>query len=134
MPYKDKKKQREYQRKWKNDKYSTDGEYRKSQQVSKAKSCKTNLDKGRALVTEFRKNGCKKCDEKDPDCLCAHHKNPKLKKFSLGKLASIKPTPAKVKAELKKCTCLCFNCHAKLHARLRKLEKKKEISSGKKKS
>jgi hypothetical protein len=76
------------------------------------------------IIAEFRKNGCKKCNEKDKDCLCAHHRNPKKKMFGIGSVASIRPSLERLKEELKKCTCLCLNCHAKLHARKRRREKR----------
>ncbi len=132
MPYKDPEKQREFQRKWRINKYHTDPEYRKRQNAITAKNSKTNLVVARELIAEFRKNGCTKCDESSVDCLCAHHKNPKTKKFSLGSLASIKPSREIVEKELKKCVCLCLNCHAKLHAKQRRLKKKREMNSDKK--
>ncbi len=132
MPYKDKDKQREYQAKWKRDKLRTDPEYKKRQKSCKDRINDSNLTIARKLVAEFRKNGCKKCNEKDHDILCAHHKNPKTKKFSLGRLTSLRPTPENVAKELKKCICLCHNCHTKLHARQRRREKK-ETNSGAKK-
>ncbi len=129
MPYKDPEKQREFQRKWKNNKYNTDPEYKKKQRASIAKTTALNLVIARAMIAEFRKNGCGKCPEKDHDSLCAHHKNPKTKKFSLGSLTGTKPSPDMVEKELKKCVCLCLNCHAKLHARQRRRKKKKEMKS-----
>ncbi len=126
MPYKDKEKQREYQRKWKQDKYRLNPEYRKSQKASKKKVEDRYLIAARVFIAEFRKDGCKKCDEKSHDCLCAHHKDPKKKKFGLSNIKSVRPSIEVLKKELKKCVCLCLNCHAKLHARQRR-RKKKEI-------
>ncbi len=132
MPYKDKDKQREFQRQWRKNKYHTDPEYRKKQKKCIADNHKYNLVIARQLIAEFRKNGCGKCDEKNHDCLCAHHKNPKTKKFSLGSLKGTKPTPDMVRKELRKCVCLCLNSHAKLHAKQRRRQTKKEINSVKK--
>jgi predicted HNH restriction endonuclease len=47
-------------------------------------------------------------------------------------VGSIKHTRETLKKELAKCICLCANCHAKLHAKQRRLKKKQEINSGKK--
>jgi hypothetical protein len=76
------------------------------------------------VIEKFRKNGCKKCKEKDKDCLCAHHRDPKKKKFGIGSIASIRPALSVLAEELKKCICLCLNCHAKLHGRKRRREKR----------
>ncbi len=120
MPYTDKDKQREYQRKWRRKKLRSDPEYKKRQKLCKDRINERNLVACRQLVVEFRRNGCSYCAEKDPDCLCAHHKDPSKKKFTIGKWHSAKPTPERVKKELEKCICLCCNCHAKLHAKQRR--------------
>lgn len=101
MPHKDPEERRRYRKRYNED-------YRK------------RVD---AVIKEFRKNGCKKCKEKDRDCLCAHHRDPKKKMFGIGQVTSARPTLDRLREELKKCVCLCLNCHAKLHARKRRREK-----------
>lgn len=68
-----------------------------------------------ALLVEFRANGCLLCPEREPACMCAHHRDPAEKDFSIsqGRRAYAEP---RLRAELAKCVCLCHNCHAKLHA------------------
>jgi hypothetical protein len=68
------------------------------------------------LLQEFRKNGCLLCPEKEHCCLDAHHVQ--KKSFEIGRLLSNRVSPEKVVRELKKCVCLCSNCHRKLHAGL----------------
>ena len=81
-----------------------------------------NAEEIKALVNEFRKDGCKTCPEKTSECLDAHHINPSHKKFEVGRMMNGRNVSSKLfKEELKKCICLCKNCHAKLHAGLRTL-------------
>jgi hypothetical protein len=103
MPYKDPEQRRTWRRKYNKD-------YRKRVDV---------------IINQFRKNGCKKCKESDRDCLCAHHRDPKKKKFGIGSVTTLRPTLDTLRFELKKCVCLCLNCHAKLHARKRIRERKR---------
>jgi hypothetical protein len=98
MPYRDPEKQREYKRKWN----------------------KKNGLKIKGYITEFRKDGCLRCNEIDHDALCAHHRVPKDKEFSVSRLWKIGLSVKRVLRELEKCDCLCLNCHAKLHGRLRR--------------
>ena len=69
-----------------------------------------------ALIDAFRANGCEYCDEKEPVALDAHHIDPTTKEFGIAK--SYRISPRRMEAELKKCICLCSNCHRKLHAGL----------------
>jgi hypothetical protein len=131
MAYKDKEKQREYQRKWRKNKYWTDNEYRNRQRLLVTNKSKDYSIEAGKLVAEFRKNGCTRCSEKNYDCLCAHHKIPSNKEFSISVVSRGRHAPATLIKELKKCVCLCFNCHAKLHARQRRRKKKKELSNAK---
>lgn len=69
-----------------------------------------------AIISAFRKGGCQACDEKDEACLAAHHLDPTKKEVTITQLCAGYGSQAKVKAELRKCVCLCHNCHYKLHA------------------
>lgn len=69
------------------------------------------------LMAEFRKNGCAACTEREAACLSAHHRNPRQKSFGISRaIAEQRVSPVRLQKELDKCTCLCFNCHAKLEA------------------
>ena len=68
------------------------------------------------LIAEFKSDGCELCDESEPCCLSAHHKNPSEKKFEIGNAVRLSVSPQIVMDELDKCFCLCHNCHAKVHA------------------
>lgn len=56
---------------------------------------------------------CNICGLSDPRILCFHHTNPTEKEFNLAN--AIKYSRERVLKELKKCVCLCMNCHAKQH-------------------
>jgi hypothetical protein len=75
-----------------------------------------NKRKYRSLKKEFvqevkRTNGCALCDEKEVCCMDFHHLYDKQFLISKNEIVSIE----KIKEELKKCVCLCSNCHRKVH-------------------
>jgi hypothetical protein len=109
---------------WANEKYKSDPAFRKKSIDAVLRRKAAKYVDHILLIAKFRSRGCRKCSEDDPDCLCAHHRNPATKLFSIGSFAVVKPTLDDFKKELKKCTCLCFNCHIKLHARKRRREKR----------
>ena len=59
-------------------------------------------------------NGCALCEEKELCCLDFHHLYNKDFLLSTVNITSIE----KIKKELKKCVCLCSNCHRKVHNNL----------------
>ncbi len=61
--------------------------------------------------------GCKFCPEKESICLDFHHTNSEEKEKGVSKLVMSR---SRVKAleEIKKCICVCSNCHRKIHAGL----------------
>jgi hypothetical protein len=63
----------------------------------------------------FRATGCLNCEEKEPCVLVAHHLDPDEKEFSIAKM-KMRNMYNGIAAELKKCVCLCHNCHFKYHA------------------
>lgn len=73
-------------------------------------------EKKNALLKAFRSGGCVLCGESDPACLDAHHVNPSSKQFTIGAMASESFGPERIARELRKCACLCANCHRKVHA------------------
>jgi hypothetical protein len=120
MPYKDPDKARKWQREWVKKKYHSNTEFREKAKAATKKSKKKHTLAAKILLAEFRKDGCLECDEINPDALCAHHRKAKDKKAHIGRLISCNAPIKKVAEELKKCICLCLNCHAKLHARQRR--------------
>jgi hypothetical protein len=52
-------------------------------------------------------------------CLCAHHLH--NKEFGISAYVRLKISSERLANELKKCVCLCHNCHAKIHSDLVKL-------------
>ena len=75
---------------------------------------RTAKEKTKAVLTEFRKAGCKNCGERDEACLAAHHVDGKDE--SVNRLCAGSGSRRRLVEELKKCICLCHNCHAKFHA------------------
>jgi hypothetical protein len=108
-----------YRRNWHNEKYNNDPKYRKKVNETAKKNIKLRFAEHYEAIFQFKNQGCRKCRAKDYDVLCAHHRNPKGKLFNIGSFVAAKPTPEELKRELGKCDCLCLNCHAKLHIRLR---------------
>lgn len=71
----------------------------------------------RALLAEFKARGCLYCDEREPVCLDAHHRDPTTKRYAIADAGTWGERATKqFAAELAKCDCVCRNCHAKLHA------------------
>jgi transcription elongation factor Elf1 len=60
--------------------------------------------------------GCRVCGESDVVCLDFHHLDPKSKDFEIGTVTSNERPWEMVLAEIRKCVCLCANCHRKVHA------------------
>ena len=60
--------------------------------------------------------GCRVCGEYDVVCLEFHHLDPSKKDFSIADAITHEWPWEKVLAEIRKCVCLCANCHRKVHA------------------
>ncbi|MFT3697323.1 MAG: hypothetical protein QM831_29545 [Kofleriaceae bacterium] len=61
---------------------------------------------------------CAHCGEADPDCLHFHHDDPSTKSFEVANGVGSGLSRERILAEIRKCTPLCGNCHAKLHWRV----------------
>ena len=103
---------RKYMREYMKERRAQDTEFKARQTKANRKYRARVREEVRELLAEFRKNGCRACPEKDPACLEAHHLRDK--NFDLGVAGSM--TALRVQEELKKCICLCSNCHKKHHA------------------
>ena len=117
MAYKNPEDQRAYGRKWMRERYK-DPAFKVAQRA-KVKETKARLTAGyAAALIAFRKSGCAVCGEHAACCLDAHHRDPSSKEFTLGRASSSRVSIERFRDELKKCICLCANCHRKLHADL----------------
>ena len=65
----------------------------------------------RAVVVESLKTPCAKCGDKRLYVIDFHHVNPAEKTCAI----SISRSEQTIKAEAKKCICLCRNCHQEFH-------------------
>ena len=108
MPYKDKDREREYQKKYRPIYYQKNKENEKSR-IRKRQA------EIIAWFVEYKKTKyCVSCNEKDWRCLDFHHTDPSKKSQHISRLvhfhhASIK----KILEEIEKCIVLCANCHRK---------------------
>lgn len=60
-----------------------------------------------------QRTACEKCGETRFYVLDYHHKNPTEKDFTIGQLK--KGSYQIIQEEIKKCICLCANCHREFH-------------------
>lgn len=114
MPYKDKGQQLECQREW----------YKQPENKKKAKK---NIRERKKEIREWFKElkntfKCIVCGESTAVCLDFHHENEKDKEHNISKMVKNGLSKRKILEELKKCKCLCSNCHRKYHAGLITLE------------
>lgn len=63
---------------------------------------------------------CSLCDENERCCLSFHHTEDS-KDYNLSSIAKFFGMP-KFNKELKKCVCVCHNCHSKIHAGIIKMD------------
>jgi transcription elongation factor Elf1 len=59
---------------------------------------------------------CRVCGESDIVCLDFHHLDPAKKEFDIAMAMNDEWPWETVLAEIRKCVCLCANCHRKVHA------------------
>lgn len=72
----------------------------------------------RQIINDLKgKSGCYYCKEREPVSLQWHHIDPKTKSFTIGKMLYDVPIEL-ILEEIKKCVCVCANCHLKLHNNL----------------
>lgn len=73
-------------------------------------------------ILDQHKTKCCICGEDSKCCLEFHHIKDKL--FNISQSVSHLPTDLFIK-EIKKCICVCKNCHSKIHNNIIKYEKSK---------
>lgn len=78
----------------------------------RAYSEKTRLERKEQLYE--LKTPCVKCGENRPYVIDFHHINPADKRFNISTRGTHYAV-ATVKDEIKKCVCLCRNCHTEFH-------------------
>lgn len=71
-------------------------------------------------ILEQHKTKCYICGEDSKCCLEFHHIKDKL--FNISQSVSLVSTE-QFKEELKKCICVCKNCHTKIHNNIIKLKR-----------
>lgn len=67
---------------------------------------------------------CAKCGDSRGYVLDFHHIDPEIKDKSISRLISSNASLKRIEEEMKKCVCLCANCHREFHF----LEKKQHIT------
>lgn len=98
-------------------------EYRKQNKERSREYQRLYYRKNDEFKKQYRKNKreeihnlkqpCVKCGEDRPYVIDFHHINPSEKEFEPSQI--ITASNAKLQSELKKCVCLCRNCHAEYH-------------------
>lgn len=105
MPYKDKAKQLEAQRKW----------YAKNKARHKKTVAENNAAYRRECNEKMRalKAGktCSRCPEGRWQCLDYHHIDPSTKEYTVGKMVAQRLSWELIEREISKCILLCANCH-----------------------
>lgn len=98
----------------------------KSMYSSVCKKCHCEGEKERyrekVELVDSMKTPCLKCGEKRIRCICYHHLDPTEKEFTISELR--KTNKDVIVSEIKKCICLCLNCHHEFHY----LQKKEGIT------
>ncbi len=127
MPYKDRERNLENCRKWREkNKEKIKQDYQ--QNKNGIKTCKKLRSQKKRLlyIEEKLQLKCCRCPENHVSCLEFHHLDPSKKEGNISSM--IKHSWAKTKKEMEKCIILCSNCHKKEHWDDNKIEKlKKEI-------
>lgn len=110
LPYKDKEKQRRYQKAYRKKYYveNRDKEIERNQ---------NNKQKKREWFSKYKSTlECELCSENNPVCLDFHHPDRDLKNNDISKMVHDNYSIEKILIEIKKCQVLCANCHRKIEA------------------
>ncbi len=109
MPYSDREKQREYQKKW----YVRNVE---KQKANAKKHKQAAILRNREYIRDVKsQNACNQCGESNSICLEFHHLDSDDKESAISNAAGAGWSIERLQLEIKKCIVLCRNCHAKLH-------------------
>jgi hypothetical protein len=89
-------------------------ERNKKDQIAKSKKAREEFN---AFLAEVKHNhGCSLCPETNPVCLQFHHKDKKVKKFTVAEGIRRGFSKTRILEEITKCDIIRSNCHFKLHA------------------
>lgn len=113
MPYKDNKKNKEYQRKYQKEWYKKN----KTAHIATARKNKiAHVKKMSKFANNYKAlRGCCKCPENDPVCLDFHHTEDN-KDIHVSVAIQKGWSQKRIQKEIDKCVVICSNCHRKLHA------------------
>lgn len=76
-----------------------------------------NRAKIRKLFNSFMKDKvCNRCNFNDPRALVWHHIDPRTKSNTIGQMVGTGVKWERILLEIKKCECLCANCHTIHHS------------------
>ena len=112
MPYKDREKQKQYQR----------DHYRKNKDSYIKRHTQRRQDRKAWFLGVTKGISCRLCGELERCCLSFHHLDPSQKDQSVSKLLNDFRSKKRILEEVKKCVVLCENCHRKVHAGVIKLD------------
>jgi len=115
VPYLDKKKAREYKKRWNKNYYKNNTALEKKRIFDRRRKIAVWLENYKSNLH------CAKCGETTTVCLDFHHINSSSKDRSLSLSIKWGWGKDRIKKEIEKCVILCSNCHRKLHAGLIKL-------------
>lgn len=104
--YKDKEKQKAYQKKW-----DEENKSRKNAQQRERLRKLREWWEGEILPGL----ACTECGENHPACLDFHHVDPSTKDKAVSHMLAKKYSKKRILSEVEKCIVLCANCHRKHH-------------------
>jgi hypothetical protein len=114
MPYRDKEKQKEYQKLWAQ---QQSNEFKKIKYQREKSNKQLMVDKLNKL--KLQKGCCELCGVFHPPCCFDfHHIDESKKRSEVSKLASTGHKWETVLEEIEKCVMLCAPCHRKIHSGL----------------
>lgn len=109
MPYKDKEKQREANRRCMQRYYERHPERQISATAHRRKELKKWFREYKSTLS------CIKCGESHPSCLDFHHRDPSLKDLNMQQVILYGWSRKRILEEIERCDVLCANCHRKHH-------------------
>lgn len=105
MPYKNKEKQLEAQRK----------HYKENQNRYMNNQYRRRMEKANWFFEYKSTLKCSKCGENHPACIQFHHTDPSLKENDISSMVNAGYNKDRIIEEINKCEIVCANCHFKLH-------------------